>query len=138
MDDSIESQMRDQPRRSSTQLDFLEVDRESALRGWALFFRARGRYRLGNAPAVSPGNFYSDNAAKKRWVLKADNLKTPAGIDAVLVTVEPPGGGSHPSGKPCSSPICESRPINPDPKLTVDLTEHSANLIGSDHTSRSE
>lgn len=50
--------------------------------------------------AVSLGTFHSDNAAKKRWVLKAGNPKALADIDAVFGTVEPPGGSCHPSGKP--------------------------------------
>ena len=45
------------------------------------------------------GVFYEDNTSKKRWVLKFDDPKALATIDAVFVTVEPNGGSHHPSGK---------------------------------------
>jgi hypothetical protein len=45
------------------------------------------------------GVFYEDNATKKRWILKCDDPKTLAQIDAVFVTVEPNGGNHKPSGK---------------------------------------
>jgi hypothetical protein len=46
------------------------------------------------------GIFYEDNTAKKRWVLKLDDPKLLAQIDAVFVTIEPNGGSRKPSGKP--------------------------------------
>jgi hypothetical protein len=46
------------------------------------------------------GVFYEDNASKKRWVLKLDDPKLLAQIDAVFVTIEPNGGSRKPSGKP--------------------------------------
>jgi Putative zinc-finger len=46
------------------------------------------------------GIFYEDNASKKRWVLKLDDPKLLAQIDAVFVTMEPNGGSRKPSGKP--------------------------------------
>jgi len=46
------------------------------------------------------GIFYEDNASKKRWVLKLDDPKLLAQIDAVFVTIEPNGGSRKPSGKP--------------------------------------
>jgi hypothetical protein len=46
------------------------------------------------------GIFYEDNAAKKRWVLKLDDPKLLAQVDAVFVTIEPNGGSRKPSGKP--------------------------------------
>jgi hypothetical protein len=46
------------------------------------------------------GIFYEDNASKKRWVLKLDDAKLLAQIDAVFVTIEPNGGSRKPSGKP--------------------------------------
>jgi len=46
------------------------------------------------------GIFYEDNASKKRWVLKLDDPKLLAQIDAVFVTIEPTGGSRKPSGKP--------------------------------------
>jgi hypothetical protein len=43
--------------------------------------------------------FYEDGASQKRWVLKYDDAKMLAQIDAVFVTVEPNGGSHQPSGK---------------------------------------
>jgi hypothetical protein len=45
------------------------------------------------------GVFYEDNDTKKRWILKCDDPKTLAQIDAVFVTVEPNGGSHKPSSK---------------------------------------
>ena len=63
-------------------------------------FQAWGRRGPDRSQALSLGIFYEDNAAKKRWVLKLDDAKTLAQIDAVFVTVEPNGGSQKPSGKP--------------------------------------
>lgn len=46
------------------------------------------------------GIFYQDNAAKKSWVVKSNDKKALAQIDAVFITVEPHGGSEHPTGKP--------------------------------------
>jgi hypothetical protein len=62
-------------------------------------FQAWGRKGPDKDQARSLGIFYEDNVSKKRWVLKADDPKTLADIDAVFVTVEPHGGSQHPSGK---------------------------------------
>ena len=76
-----------------------DLDQQPGLRD-ANTFQAWGRRGPDQARAVNLGVLYVDNAAKKRWVLKADDPKTLADIDAVFVTVEPHGGSSHPSGKP--------------------------------------
>lgn len=62
-------------------------------------FQAWGRRGPDRKEALNLGIFYQDNAAKKRWVLKFDNPKQLAEIDAVFVTVEPKGGSHKPSGK---------------------------------------
>jgi hypothetical protein len=62
-------------------------------------YQAWGRKGPDRDQAHSLGIFYEDNVSKKRWVLKADDPKTLADIDAVFVTVEPHGGSQHPSGK---------------------------------------
>ena len=59
-----------------------------------------GAARPDRQHALNLGIFYEDNAAKKRWVLKLDDPRTLAQIDAVFVTVEPHGGSEKPSGKP--------------------------------------
>lgn len=63
-------------------------------------FQAWGRRGPDFKQAVNLGIFYEDNASKKRWVLKTEDPKTLAQIDAVFVTVEPHGGSDKPSGKP--------------------------------------
>lgn len=63
-------------------------------------FQAWGRRGPDFKQAVNLGIFYEDNSSKKRWVLKAEDPKTLAQIDAVFVTVEPHGGSDKPSGKP--------------------------------------
>ncbi|MGA7634564.1 MAG: anti-sigma factor, partial [Terriglobales bacterium] len=62
-------------------------------------FQAWGRRGPDWKQAVNLGIFYEDNASKKRWVLKAEDPKTLAQIDAVFVTLEPHGGSDKPSGK---------------------------------------
>jgi hypothetical protein len=60
-------------------------------------FQAWGRDR---EQTLNLGVFYEDSAAKKRWILRFDDQKTLAQIDAVFVTVEPNGGSIKPSTKP--------------------------------------
>jgi len=63
-------------------------------------FQAWGRRGPDWQQAVNLGIFYRDNASKKRWVLKSDDPKMLAHIDAAFVTLEPRGGSDKPSGKP--------------------------------------
>jgi hypothetical protein len=63
-------------------------------------FQAWGRRGPDWKQAVNLGIFYEDSASKKRWVLKAEDPKTLAQIDAVFVTLEPHGGSNQPSGRP--------------------------------------
>jgi hypothetical protein len=62
-------------------------------------FQAWGRKGPDKQQARSLGIFYEDNASKKRWILKAEDPKALADIDAVFVTVEPHGGSQRPTGK---------------------------------------
>jgi len=62
-------------------------------------FQAWGRKGPDKREARSLGIFYEDNASKKRWILKAEDPKALADIDAVFVTVEPHGGSQRPTGK---------------------------------------
>jgi hypothetical protein len=75
-----------------------DLDQESGLKN-ASTFQAWGRRGVDKQQALSLGVFYEDNTNKKRWVLKFDDPKALASIDAVFVTVEPNGGSHHPSGK---------------------------------------
>jgi hypothetical protein len=75
-----------------------DLDQEAGLKPDTAF-QAWGRRGINKEQALSLGVFYEDNTSKKRWVLKFDDPKTLATIDAVFVTVEPSGGSHHPSGK---------------------------------------
>jgi hypothetical protein len=76
-------------------------------------FQAWGRRGSDRDLAVNLGILYQDNANKKRWVLKSDNPRTLAQIDAVFVTVEPNGGSPHPSGKPLLFAYLRIQPNHP-------------------------
>jgi signal transduction histidine kinase len=74
-----------------------DLDQETTKR--ASTFQAWGRRGPDRQQALNLGIFYEDNASKKRWVLKLDDPKRLAQIDAVFVTVEPNGRSDKPSGK---------------------------------------
>jgi len=76
-------------------------------------FQAWGRRGPDREEALNLGIFYEDNTAKKRWVLKFDNPKALAEIDAVFVTVEPKGGSPKPSGKPLLYAYLQLAPNHP-------------------------
>lgn len=76
-------------------------------------FQAWGRRGPDRQESLNLGIFYEDSAAKKRWVLKVDNPKALAEIDAVFVTVEPKGGSPKPSGKPLLSAYLQLSPNHP-------------------------
>jgi hypothetical protein len=76
-------------------------------------FQAWGRRGPDFRQAVNLGIFYEDNASKKRWVLKSEDPKTLAQIDAVFVTVEPNGGSDKPSGKPLLFAYLRVNPNHP-------------------------
>jgi Putative zinc-finger len=75
-----------------------DLDRQTELKQ-ASTFQAWGRRGPDRQQALNLGVFYEDSASKKRWILKCDDPKTLAQIDAVFVTVEPDGGSHKPSGK---------------------------------------
>lgn len=50
--------------------------------------------------AMNLGILYMDSESNRRWVLRLEDPKQLADIDAVFVTVEPPGGSQRPTGKP--------------------------------------
>jgi hypothetical protein len=76
-------------------------------------FQAWGRRGPDRDQALPLGIFYEDNASKKRWVVKLDDPKTLAQIDAVFVTVEPRGGSHKPSGKPFLFAYLKADPNHP-------------------------
>src|SRR6202453_1068397 len=49
---------------------------------------------------ISLGILYMDSETSRRWALRCDDPRELAQIDAVFVTIEPPGGSTKPTGKP--------------------------------------
>ena len=88
-----------------------DLDQQDTKRGQT--FQAWGRRGPDWKQAVNLGVFYEDNASKKRWVLKSEDPKTLAQIDAVFVTVEPHGGSDKPSGKPLLFAYLRVNPNHP-------------------------
>ena len=76
-----------------------DLDQQPGLRDGSSF-QAWGRRGPDRSQAFNLGIFYQDNGGKKRWVMKSEDPKTLAQIDAVFVTVEPKGGSIKPSSKP--------------------------------------
>jgi len=89
-----------------------DLDQQSGVRE-ARTFQAWGRRGTDMQEAVNLGVFFEDSAAKKRWVLKSDDVKTLDQIDAVFVTVEPNGGSTKPSGKPLLFAYLKIQPNHP-------------------------
>ena len=75
-----------------------DLDQETAVKK-AGAFQAWGRRGPDQQRALNLGVFYQDSASRKRWILKCEDPKALAQIDAVFVTVEPKGGSDRPSGK---------------------------------------
>jgi hypothetical protein len=61
-------------------------------------FQAWGYHEPYRHPVQNLGIFYVDDKSQNRWVLKFNDPEVLAQIDAVFVTVEPPGGSSIPRG----------------------------------------
>jgi hypothetical protein len=76
-----------------------DLDQQAGAKN-ASTFQAWGRQGPDWQQVLNLGIFYVDNASKKRWVLRFDDPKALAQIDAVFVTVEPNGGSHKPSNKP--------------------------------------
>jgi hypothetical protein len=89
-----------------------DLDQEAEFKN-ASAFQAWGRRGPDRGQALSLGIFYQDNTSKKRWVLKMDDPKMLAQIDAVFVTIEPHGGSRKPSGKPLLFAYLKAEPNHP-------------------------
>ncbi len=63
--------------------------------------------------ARSLGIFYADDKTQNRWVLKFDDPEVLAEIDAVFVTVEPPGGSPKPTGQKLLYAYLNGQPNHP-------------------------
>jgi Anti-sigma-K factor rskA len=74
-----------------------DLDQQAEAKGST--FQAWGRRGSDRQQALNLGVFYEDGASQKRWVLRSDDAKMLAQIDAVFITVEPNGGSHRPSGK---------------------------------------
>jgi len=89
-----------------------DLDQQTEVKN-ATTFQAWGQRGPDRTQALSLGIFYVDNSSKKRWVLKFDDPKMLAQIDAVFVTVEPHGGSRKPSGKPLLFAYLKADPNHP-------------------------
>jgi len=89
-----------------------DLDQQAGLKN-ASTFQAWGRRGPDRQQALNLGLFYVDNASKKRWVLRFDDPKALAQIDAVFVTVEPNGGSHKPSNKPLLFAYLHIEPNHP-------------------------
>jgi Putative zinc-finger len=77
-----------------------DLDQQSGIKNARATFQAWGRRGADWQQALNLGLFYEDSVAKKRWILRFNDPKALAQIDAVFVTVEPNGGSRRPSSKP--------------------------------------
>ncbi|HTG30501.1 MAG TPA: hypothetical protein VK818_19970, partial [Methylomirabilota bacterium] len=79
-----------------------DLDREPGVVN-ASTFQVWGQREAPQGQQESPMNLgilYMDNESKRRWVMRFDDPKKLAEIDAVFVTVEPRGGSHKPTNKP--------------------------------------
>jgi hypothetical protein len=79
-----------------------DLDREPGVVN-ASTFQVWGQREAPQGEQSSPMNLgilYRDNESNRRWVMRFDEPKQLAEIDAVFVTVEPRGGSHKPTSKP--------------------------------------
>jgi hypothetical protein len=79
-----------------------DLDRQTKILN-ASSFQVWGQREAPEGEQASPMNlgiFYMDSEANRRWVMRFDDPKQLAEIDAVFVTVEPHGGSQKPTSKP--------------------------------------
>ncbi len=79
-----------------------DLDRQPGVRNTSIFqvWGQKDAELTKNARATNLGILYMDSESNRRWVLRLDDPKQLAEIDAVFVTVEPHGGSRKPTGKP--------------------------------------
>lgn len=79
-----------------------DLDRESGVKTASTFqvWGQKETTQEEHARPMSLGMLYMDSESNRRWVMRFDDPKQLAEIDAVFVTVEPRGGSQKPSGKP--------------------------------------
>jgi hypothetical protein len=79
-----------------------DLDRQPGIKN-ANTFQVWGRRDAPQGEQAQPMNLgilYMDNESNRRWVMRSDDPKQLAEIDAVFVTVEPHGGSLKPTTKP--------------------------------------
>jgi hypothetical protein len=79
-----------------------DLDREAGVKNASTFqvWGQRDNEPSEKAHPTNLGILYMDSELNRRWVLRFDDPKQLAEIDAVFVTVEPRGGSQKPTGKP--------------------------------------
>ena len=79
-----------------------DLDREPGLKNASTFqvWGQRDNEPSEKAHPTNLGILYMDSELNRRWVLRFDDPKQLAEIDAVFVTIEPHGGSQKPTGKP--------------------------------------
>lgn len=79
-----------------------DLDRQPGVKNASVFqvWGQRDAETNGAPHPMNLGILYMDSETNRRWVLRSDDPKQLAEIDAVFVTVEPHGGSQKPTGKP--------------------------------------
>ena len=79
-----------------------DLDHESGVKNASIFqvWGQRDNELGEKSHPTNLGILYMDSELNRRWVLRFDDPKQLAEIDAVFVTVEPHGGSQKPTGKP--------------------------------------
>ena len=79
-----------------------DLDRQPGVQNASSFqvWGGRDGWTGEKARAMNLGILYMDSETNRRWVLRLEDPKQLAEIDAVFVTVEPHGGSQKPTGKP--------------------------------------
>jgi hypothetical protein len=79
-----------------------DLDHQPGIKNASVFqvWGQRDAEANGAPHAMNLGILYMDSESNRRWVLRSDDPKQLAEIDAVFVTVEPHGGSQKPTGKP--------------------------------------
>jgi len=84
-------------------LIFYAFDLDKAPKVTNASFQVWGQHEAPQGERVFPMNLgilYMDSEANRRWVMRFDDPKQLAEIDAVFVTIEPRGGSPKPTSKP--------------------------------------
>jgi len=89
-----------------------DLDRQPGVQRTSVF-RAWGRRGPDFEQALPLGILFVDSSSNRRWVLRFDDPKALAKIDAVFVTVEPNNRGRKPSGKPMLFAYLRVEPNHP-------------------------